>query len=173
MKSIIIALVLIAFVACAEAAGIRVPVNKNVNKILGKNQRPAVGYGLLSRLNQDIVAAGGVPVPIMDFENAQYYGAIGLGTPVQPFKVVFDTGSSNLWVPSSKCPITNIACDLHNKYYETKSKTYIANGTAFSIQYGSGSMKGFLSEDVLTIGSLTVKGQVFLKLYWNQDWLSF
>jgi cathepsin D len=66
-----------------------------------------------------------------------------------------------LWVPSSKCPITNIACRTHNRYTESKSSTYQANGTSFAIQYGSGSVAGFLSEDVVGIGGLTVKGQTF------------
>ncbi|KAF8655275.1 hypothetical protein AX16_003175 [Volvariella volvacea WC 439] len=102
---------------------------------------------------------GGHNVPLSNFMNAQYYTEITLGTPPQTFKVILDTGSSNLWVPSTKC--TSIACFLHTKYDSSRSSTYKANGTEFSIQYGSGSMEGFVSNDVLGIGDLVVRNQDF------------
>jgi len=105
--------------------------------------------------------AGASPIYLTDYEDAQYYGPITLGTPPQNFSVVFDTGSSNLWVPSSKCPISNIACRTHRRYNDGKSSTYVANGTDFSIQYGSGAVSGFISQDTLGMGGLNVVKQQF------------
>jgi len=100
-------------------------------------------------------------VGLKDFMNAQYYGDISLGTPPQPFTVVFDTGSSNLWVPSAHCKGFNIACLLHRRYTSQRSSTYQQDGHPFAIQYGSGSMSGFTSIDTLGIGGLSLANVTF------------
>ncbi|XP_076801075.1 cathepsin D-like [Clavelina lepadiformis] len=99
--------------------------------------------------------------PLSNYMDAQYFGEISIGTPAQTFTVIFDTGSSNLWIPSATCPSSNIACMTHNKYDSAASNTYTAEGETFEIHYGTGSMEGFTSSDKVAIGGLTSDHQVF------------
>ncbi|KAF2173916.1 hypothetical protein M409DRAFT_16184 [Zasmidium cellare ATCC 36951] len=117
-----------------------------------------------NRLNEmfketSVHAEKGHPVAVDNFLNAQYFSEIEIGTPPQNFKVVLDTGSSNLWVPSQDCG--SIACYLHSKYDHSESSTYKKNGSDFAIRYGSGSLEGYVSQDTVAIGDLSIKNQLF------------
>jgi len=88
-----------------------------------------------------------------DYANAQYYGSLTIGSPAQDFTILFDTGSSNLWVPCHGCPFSNIACLLHKKFNCDDSDTCTNTGQAFKIEYGSGSMDGTVDDDIVCFGS--------------------
>jgi len=147
---------LFALLVGISAAFMTVPLKKHAKT--ARQEMREQGY------TQDVSLAhkynlGADPVVITDYSDAQYYGELSVGTPAQTFKVIFDTGSSNLWVPSSETSIIHF--NPHKKYDHKKSSTYVANGTKFAIQYGSGSLTGFVSEDTVTIGNVTVPNQLF------------
>uniref|UniRef100_A0A671YDP6 pepsin A n=1 Tax=Sparus aurata TaxID=8175 RepID=A0A671YDP6_SPAAU len=97
--------------------------------------------------------------PMTNDANLAYYGVISIGTPPQNFKVIFDTGSSNLWVPSVYC--SSPACNNHAKYDPAASSTYRQDGSPLDILYGTGSMTGILGYDTVMVGGIAVKNQIF------------
>jgi len=98
-------------------------------------------------------------IKINDYQDAQYYGEIQVGTPPQTFEVIYDTGSSNLWIPDKKPFLSS-----KDIYDHSKSSTYEANGTVFNIQYGSGPVSGFYSADTMTLGGVAVEDYTFAEV---------
>uniref|UniRef100_A0A8C2QPD4 Napsin-A n=2 Tax=Cricetulus griseus TaxID=10029 RepID=A0A8C2QPD4_CRIGR len=108
-------------------------------------------------------------VPLYKFMNTQYFGDIGLGTPPQNFTVVFDTGSSNLWVPSVRCHFFSLPCWFHRRFNPKASSSFRPNGTKLAIQYGSGQLTGILSQDNLTIGEIRGVSVTFGEALWESS----
>jgi len=99
-------------------------------------------------------------VVINDYQDAQYFGEISVGTPAQNFEVIYDTGSSNLWAPNMKPKLLS----KHKHYDHSKSSTYKPNGTIFKIQYGSGPVSGFYSADTIAIAGISVEDYTFAEV---------
>ncbi|XP_061869652.1 pepsin B-like [Colius striatus] len=97
--------------------------------------------------------------PMTNHLDSSYFGEISIGTPPQNFLVLFDTGSSNLWVPSTYCQTQ--ACSNHASFNPSQSSTFINNGQSYTLSYGSGALTVLLGYDTLTIQSIVVTNQEF------------
>ena len=96
---------------------------------------------------------------LVNHRNTQYVGTIGVGSPPQPFRLVFDTGSANTWLYSAAC--TTTTCANHRQYTREASSTYAPLGRSLTIQYGSGNVSGLLGSDTFTLGQRRVPGVTF------------
>ncbi|XP_040889733.1 pepsin A-like [Toxotes jaculatrix] len=158
MKS---ALVLLAFLAVSQGL-LRIPLRR------GKSARQLLEErGLFEEYRRKFPynpAAKFLPrneesvVPMTFDPDTTYYGVIGIGTPPQFFKVLFDTGSSDLWVPSIRC--TSSACDSHAKFNSSASSTFQADTKTFYISYNSGFAAGSTGYDTIKISDIYVEHQV-------------
>lgn len=113
-----------------------------------------------SRLQRNRLHRNG-EVTFDNYDKDFYYGQISIGSPPQTVSITFDTLSSNFWVLSDMCLDYNNACQNHAKYNNTESSSYIKNGEKFLIRYRIGNVFGFLSEDTVNVGGMTVVNQTF------------
>jgi hypothetical protein len=150
----------VALALATTAAGkvIHVPITKMESvrdQAHGDMGDEPMGGPLLGAIGEE-----GHSVVISDYQNAQYYGPIEVGG--QTFKVIFDTGSSNLWVPGKACNWHT--CWFHPRYDESKSADFKKDGRDFQVQYGSGPVKGVFNQDTVKVGDVEVKGAAFAEV---------
>ncbi|XP_005140243.2 pepsin A-like [Melopsittacus undulatus] len=155
-------LLLFSFVALAQCLGHRIPLRK------GKSLRQALQeHGLLERYLKEhpynpaakYYESGVSSEPMQNYMDDSYYGTISIGTPPQDFTVIFDTGSSNLWVPSVYC--SSQPCSNHNLFNPAESSTFVSTNDSVYIAYGTGSMSGVLGYDTVRVADIDVYHQIF------------
>ncbi|XP_042293483.1 pepsin A-like [Sceloporus undulatus] len=158
-------LLLLGLVALSQCLVTKVPLKKTkslrqslkehglLEKYLQKHH-PNLGSKYFPSLANENAAE-----PLENYMDIEYIGTIYIGTPGQEFVVLFDTGSSNLWVPSVYC--SSPACSNHNRFNPQDSSTYQATSQSLSVTYGTGSMTGFLAYDTVQVGSIQVTNQIF------------
>lgn len=85
--------------------------------------------------------------------------------------MLMDTGADSTWVMTSGC--TSDACTKHNTFGSSDSTSLQVSNTAFSIQYGSGSVTGKYATDNLAIAGMTLNATFGLASTTSSDFLSF
>jgi len=140
-----------------RASGVKVPYNHRFHQMSGKPF--------------DYKRASVPVIPMWNVENELWVAEISIGTPRQTFRVVMDTGSSNLWIPSVLCNFAqDLGCIGKNKYDHTQSKTYQADACwPLFIPYGTGFMGGYLSNDTVWLGKVGIPKCEFGEAIWLAD----
>jgi hypothetical protein len=93
---------------------------------------------------------------LRNYGDIEYYGSVEIGTPPQQFRILFDTGSSLLWVFGSKCRVEKKkgnACKDHSLYQPSHSSTYTKRAGLFRIEYEIGFASGHYVSDTVSIGT--------------------
>mmetsp|Transcript_73455 Transcript_73455/g.157400 ORF Transcript_73455/g.157400 Transcript_73455/m.157400 type:complete len:735 (-) Transcript_73455:34-2238(-) len=116
----------------------------------------------LTRQTVDMDSAG-------DFVRSAYYGTLMVGSPPEPFTVVFDTGSGHLILPSTYC--RSETCSVHKRYRRSASFTgkdinydgrLVHAGQMrdqITVSFGTGEVTGVFVEDIVCVDGLNVDGQ--------------
>ncbi|KAK4519931.1 uncharacterized protein ATC70_010175 [Mucor velutinosus] len=131
-------------------------------------KRALAKYGIVDeKINSRLNSASNAAIELFSaYVDIEYIGEIGIGTPPQKFNVDFDTGSSDIWVPSSRC---GSSCSTHRRFNDSKSFTYKGMGNAtWHLSYGDGSsVRGYTALDTVHLGNVT-KHQQFIGLVSQQ-----
>ncbi|XP_017145539.1 lysosomal aspartic protease [Drosophila miranda] len=144
---------------------IRIPMQLQASFMATRRQHRAGKQLLYAKYNlansEASQSSSGASEPLDNRLNLEYAGPISIGTPRQPFNMLFDTGSANLWVPSAECSARNVACQHHHRYNASASSSHVPDGRRFAIAYGTGSLSGRLAQDTVSVGRLVVQNQTF------------
>lgn len=110
----------------------------------------------------DVVVSGTVEtknrlvrIELENYDQMQFFGTLRVGTPPQQFRVIFDTGSSDVWVPSESCR----ACAGIRRYHAHRSTSHHRDNNTtteserFDVHYGSGKVSGDVMEETIRLGT--------------------
>ncbi|KAF9474317.1 acid protease [Pholiota conissans] len=147
---------------------IHVPLRRRSIHKLDLNEvarRVKVRYGFEDPAVSKGRRASTVSVPVTNQDgDASFFATMTVGTPPQTLGVILDTGSADLWFAGTSCLQD---CQEVQLFESAKSSSFQGGntngvGSEVVIQYGSGAVRGALSQDTVSMGGFTVSNQKFL-----------
>lgn len=100
------------------------------------------------------------------YYKSAYWGELSVGTPLETFKVVFDTGSGHLILPSTYC--RSETCRVHKRFKRSASLTakdidhdgsIVSPGTPrdqITVSFGTGEVTGVFIDDFICLDNSTL-----------------
>jgi hypothetical protein len=136
----------------------------HLHTVLGQHHRE-LRLRVFSLLEESVGTVSHKAVDLKNWGYTQFVGSLQIGTPPQSFRTIFDTGSSNTWMPGSGCD--SESCEKYGFYNNRKSSSFkklkVQDGlgegheSKFYIKYGSGLVKGTVARDDIQLGSVKLK----------------
>jgi pepsin A len=98
-------------------------------------------------------------IRMANLRDSQYVGPLKVGSQGDVLKVVYDTGSTNLWFASTLC--TEGPCLNRNRYDPHSSKSYKHGNYDLRVTFGTGELTGSQGIDDVEMGGFKIKQQTF------------
>lgn len=100
---------------------------------------------------------------IVRFDGLTYIGEIRVGTPGKLFRVLFDSGSGDLWLPTIDC--RGIDKTIINTYNQRQSSSFVDDGRPVKLSYANGvAISGYLAREFVQFGNLAIQNQTFIQI---------
>jgi hypothetical protein len=161
-KYLFICLLCFVYILSAQITSENEIIELSLTKIENANLYPNIKYILPNNNqlenNQLVQVVGGTLLDLSKMKEGLYTIKLSLGSSLQEFEVIVDTGSFLLWIPSEECK----SCFSKNKFKTNSSQSLHKTQENMRLRYVSGSISGKVSHDKLKLGNLSIGKFKFL-----------
>lgn len=125
-------------------------------------------YNVMEAVDTDEDLATGVD---QDGNDYSYFVKVKLGSESKELYMLIDTGAGSSWVMGPDCDTE--ACTMHDSFGADDSTTFEDTGDNFTINYGTGQVKGTLAKDTISVAGMSFEYDFGVASSTSSDFVSF